>query len=178
MSPGHAPFDERNVDELLLESGWGDDPGLKVALRDLRSLADGPPVAPSTRLDALMSRTPISLDARRKHRRTVVTALIVAASTGAGTAAVAATDSGFRETAQQTITTVVEAVTHGHSGRPAPEHGTPAGNPGSSVSPARLPELPAPAENAPGRSGNATSGPAATPPAHATKPSPAQQRGH
>ncbi|NUS36318.1 MAG: hypothetical protein HOQ04_07625, partial [Pseudarthrobacter sp.] len=78
-----------------------------------------------------------------------------------------------RETAQQTITTVVEAVAHGHSGRTTP---APARNAGSNQSPATTPDLPAPAQNAPGRSGSTPGEPAAaTPPAHPTKPSPPQR---
>ena len=197
-----TPFDELIVDELLREAGCGDEPGLKAALMDLRSLADGYPVVPSPELGALMLPgpaspepacskpvtsesepvipEPVNLDAvrRRKHRRAAVTVLVVAASMGAGTAAVAATDPGFRETAQHAITTVVEAVTHSHSGQPAPTRGAPGGSPGSSGSPARVPDLPVPAQDAPGRSGNTASGPAVAPPTHATKPSPAQQRGH
>ena len=206
MTAGHTLHDEQVVDQLLFEAGWDEAPELKGALLDLRCFADGPQVVPSARLAALMaaapahlepvslkavnpdpdnpeaaspelaSPEPISLDAvrRRKHRRATLTVLVVAASMGAGTAAVAATDPGFRETAQQTITTVVEAVTHGHSGRPAP---APARNPGSTQPPARVPELPAPAQNAPGRTGTTPGESAATPPAHPTKPSPAQ-RGH
>lgn len=191
MTAGHTLHDEQLVDQLLFETGCGDAPELKELLLDLRCFANGPPVIPSTGLAALMGAAPASLgpvsleparaepasldDVRRhKHRRTTLTVLAVTASMGAGTAAVAATDPGFRETAQQTITTVVEAVTHGHSGRPAP---APARNPGSSQSPARVPDLPAPAQNAPGRTGTTPGEPAATPPAHPTKPSPAL-RGH
>lgn len=196
MTAGHTLHDEQVVDQLLFETGCGDEAGLRGVLLGLRCFADGPPVIPSTGLAALMEAAParpepadperadpepanpepISLDAvrRRKHRRTTLTVLAVAASMGAGTVAVAATDPGFRETAQQTITTVVEAVTHGHSGRPAP---APARNPGSNQSPAHVPDLPVPARNAPGRNGTSPGEPAATPPAHPTKPSPAQ-RGH
>ncbi|HBH57396.1 MAG TPA: hypothetical protein DEP82_01025 [Arthrobacter bacterium] len=167
MTTRHTPHDEQIIDELLLETGRDDAQELKAALLDLRCFADGPPVVPSRELAALMATGPVSLDARRqsKHRRTALTALAIAASMGIGTAAVAATDPGFREKAQQAITTVVEAVTHGHSGRPAP-------------APARDPDLPAPAQGTPGRSGTNPGSPPVTPPAVGTAnvPSPPAQQ--
>jgi len=152
MTTGHTPHDEQIIDQLLLETGSDDAQELKAALLDLRRFANGLPVVPSTELAALMAAGPVSLDARRqrKHRRHALTALAIAASMGIGTAAVAATDPGFREKAQQAITTVVEAVTHGHSERPAP---APARSPGSPQTPAHVPDLPAPApaQGTPGR---------------------------
>jgi len=177
MTNRHTPHDEQIIDELLLETGRDDAQELKAALLDLRCFADGPPVVPSSELAALLAAGPVSLDARRqrKHRRTALTALAIAASMGIGTAAVAATDPGFREKAQQAITTVVEAVTHGHSGRPAP---APARNPGSPQAPAHVPDLPAPAQGAPGRSGTGPGQPAVTPPTVGTAnvPSPPAQQ--
>ncbi|BAS10523.1 hypothetical protein AHiyo4_39450 [Arthrobacter sp. Hiyo4] len=69
------------------------------------------------------------LETNSEEAQDLKAALAIAASMGIGTAAVAATDPGFRENAQQVFITVVEAVTHGHSGRSAPaparSHGSP-----------------------------------------------------
>lgn len=163
MSARDVLRDEQVIDQLLLETGSTEAEDLRTALMELRCFSHGPAVAPSPELAALMTAGPLSLEAHRrhKHRRTALTALALAASMGVGTAAVAATDPGFREKAQQAITAVVEVVSHGHSGRPAPE---PEHGPGSPRTPAHIPDLPAPAQGTPGRP--ATPGaPPATPPA-------------
>ncbi|HEY8701637.1 MAG TPA: hypothetical protein VIM08_11880 [Arthrobacter sp.] len=150
MTARDALRNEQIIDQLLLETGSEEAQDLKAALLELRCFSTGPTVVPSAELAALMAAGPVSLETyrRRKHRRTALTALAIAASMGIGTAAVAATDPGFREKAQQAITTVVEAVAHGNSGRPAP---APARSPGSPETPAHVPDLPAPAQGKPGR---------------------------
>ena len=167
MTARDALHDEQIIDQLLLETGSEEAQDLKAALLELRCFSTGPAVVPSAELAALLAAVPVSLEAYRlrKHRRTALTALAIAASMGIGTAAVAATDPGFREKAQQAITTVVEAVTHGHSGRPVP---APARSPGSPQSPAHVPDLPAPAQGTPGRPATTTGTPAASPPAIGT----------
>ncbi|BAS10656.1 hypothetical protein AHiyo4_40780 [Arthrobacter sp. Hiyo4] len=122
MITRHTLRDEQVVDELLLETGSEDAPDLRAALLDLRCFVASPAVLPSAELAALMAIGPASLDARRRrnHRRSAFTAVAIAAAMGVGTAAMAAADPGFRENAQQAITTVIDAVTHGHSGRPTP----------------------------------------------------------
>lgn len=143
--------DERIVDQLLLETDMDYASELKPALLGLRSLAAGPVPVPSAKLAALMAApAPIDLDARRKRkrRRVAIATLAVAASMGIGTAAVAATDPGFREKAGETITTLINTVTHGHSGRPAP-----APKIGPTGAPGQDPDHPTPARGAPGRSG-------------------------
>lgn len=150
MSTVHERHDEQVVDQLLLETeAEGEDvQDLKLALLELRAFAAGPPVAASAELAALMSTGPVSLDAcrRRKRRHTAIAALAVAASMGIGSAAVAAADPAFRETAQTAISTVVNVVTHGRSGRPEP-----AGPPSRAVpaTPAHAPDVPGPAGNGP-----------------------------
>jgi len=114
MTTGYTVHDEHVVDLFLLEAETDDTADLKAALLELRSFAAGPPVAPSAKLAELMETGPAAhLDAlrQRRHRRTAVTALAVAASMGIGAAAVAAADPGFREKAQETITTVIDTLT-------------------------------------------------------------------
>ncbi|MDQ0798917.1 hypothetical protein [Arthrobacter sp. SLBN-112] len=163
MTARHALHDEQIINQLLLETGSEEAEDLKAALLELRCFRHGPAVLPSPELAALMTAGPLSLKAyqRRKHRRTALTALAIAASMGIGTAAVAATDPRFREKAQQAITSVVEVVTHGQSVLPAPE---PARSPGSPPTPAHVPHLPAPAQGTPGNPA-APGGPPANPPA-------------
>ncbi|MET3707800.1 hypothetical protein ABIB17_002440 [Arthrobacter sp. UYEF6] len=172
MITRHTLRDEQVVDELLLETGSEDAPDLRAVLLDLRCFVASPAVVPSAELEALMATGPASLDARRRrnHRRTAFTAVAIAASMGIGTAAVAAADPGFREHAQQAITTVIDAVTHGYSGKP-----TPAPGPGATKTPARVPDLPAPAQGDPGRSGTNPASSLVIPPANgpANGPAPA-----
>jgi hypothetical protein len=139
MTTRQTLHDEQIVDQLLREAGKEDATELKAALLELRCLAGGPPPVPSATLAALMASAPVSLDARRsgRHRRAIV-ALAIAASIGLSTAAVAAADPGMRENVQETLATLINTVTHGNSGRPAP---------------ARTHDHPAPATGAPGRSG-------------------------
>lgn len=143
--------DEKIVDQLLRETGEEDATELRAALLELRCLAGGPPPVPSAPLAALMASAPVSLNARRsgRHRRAIV-ALAIAASIGAGTAAAAAADPGLRENVQETLATVINTVTHGNSGRPAPARTT---GPASPEAPGHTPEHPTPATGAPGRSG-------------------------
>ncbi|MDI3194294.1 hypothetical protein QK290_07490 [Pseudarthrobacter sp. AL07] len=177
MITRHTLRDEQVVDELLLETGSEDAPDLRAALLDLRCFVASPAVVPSAELEALMATGPASLDARRRrnHRRTAFTAVAIAASMGIGTAAVAAADPGFREHAQQAFTTVIDAVTHGYSGKP-----TPASGPGATKTPARVPDLPAPAQGLPapaqgdpGRSGTNPASSPVIPPANGTANGPA-----
>jgi hypothetical protein len=152
MTARQRLHDEQIVDQLLRETGKEDAAELKAALLELRCLAGGPPPVPSATLAALMASAPVSLDARRsgRHRRAIVT-LAIAASIGLGTAAVAAADPGMRENVQETLTTLINTVTHGNSGQPAPAR-TP-GGPASPEAPADTPDDPAPATGVPGRSG-------------------------
>jgi hypothetical protein len=152
MTTRRSEDDEQIIDQLLFETGHHNDEELKYALLQLRSFAAGPAPAPSARISAIMGAGPVTLDARRRrrqHRRTALTALAITATMGIGTAAAAATDPGFRETAQQAITTVIDTVTRGNSGKPAhaPGHGSP-------QAPGRVPDLPAPAKGTPGPKGN------------------------
>lgn len=161
MTTGHTPHDEQIIEDLLRETNNDDAQDLKAALRDLHRFAEGPAVLPSAGLAALMGTGPASLAARRerKRRHTALTALAVAACMGIGTAAVAATDPGFRGNAEQVITSVVEAVTQGHpgdqgnQGRPEEPATGPAHDPGSPQGTVRVPDLPAPAQGTPGRPG-------------------------
>jgi hypothetical protein len=150
MTARQILHDEQIVDQLLRETGKEDATELKEALLELRCLAGGPPPVPSATLAALMASAPVSLDARRsgRHRRAIV-ALAIAASIGLGTAAAAAADPGFRENVQETLATLINTVTHGNSGKPAPARTGPA----SPEAPAHAPDHPAPATGAPGRSG-------------------------
>lgn len=143
--------DEKIVDQLLRETGEEDATELRAALLELRCLAGGPPPVPSATLAALMASAPVSLNARRsgRHRRVIV-ALAIAASIGAGTAAAAAADPGLRENVQETVATLINTVTHGNSGRPAPAR---TNGPASPEPPGHTPEHPTPATGAPGRSG-------------------------
>jgi hypothetical protein len=134
MTIGYTPNDEQIVEQLLREAEMEDAVELKDALLELRSFAIGPRIEPSAELAALMTTPPISLDVQRKrrHRRAGMVALAVAASMGMGTAAVAATDSGFREKAQETIeqaqeniSMVIDTLTRGHSGWKVPGTSSP-----------------------------------------------------
>jgi hypothetical protein len=154
MTTGYTVHDEHVVDLFLLEAETDDATDLKAALLELRSFAAGPPVPPSAELAGLMETGPAAnLDAlrQRRHRRAAVTALAVAASMGIGAAAVAAADPGFREKAQETITTVIDTLTRGPSGRTTPA-------PASPQAPGHAPGHPA---NVPGRSGKEIPSPAA-----------------
>ncbi|MBT2552378.1 hypothetical protein [Arthrobacter sp. ISL-5] len=156
MTTGYTVHDEHVVDLFLLEAEADDTTDLKAALLELRSFAAGPPVEPSAKLAELMETGPAAdLDAQRqrRHRRTAVTALAVAASMGIGAATVAAADPGFREKAQETITTVIDTLTRGHSGRTTPA-------PASPEAPGHAPDHPTPAPNVPGRSGKEIASPA------------------
>lgn len=157
MTTGYTVHDEHVVDLFLVEAETDDTSDLKAALLELRCFAAGPPVAPSAKLAELMETGPAAdLDAlrQRRHRRAAVTALAVAASMGIGAAAVAAADPGFREKAQETITTVIDTLTRGDSGRTTPA-------PASPQAPGHAPGHPAPAPNVPGRSGKEIPSPAA-----------------
>ena len=161
MTTRRMADDEQIIDQLLFETGHHNDEELKHALLQLRSFAAGPVPAPSATISAIMGAGPESLDARRrrrKHRRTALTALAITATMGIGTAAAAATDPGFRETAQQAIITVIDTVTRGNSGKPAhaPGHGSP-------QAPGHVPDLPAPAKGTPGPHGKPAPHPATTP---------------
>jgi hypothetical protein len=147
--------DEKIVDQLLRETGDEDATELRAALLELRCLASGPPPVPSATLAALMASAPVSLNSRRtgRHRRAIV-ALVIAASMGAGTAAAAAADPGLRENVQETVTTLINAVTHGNSGRPPPARSN---GPASPKPPDHTPGHPTPATGAPGRSGQGNS---------------------
>jgi hypothetical protein len=157
MTTSYTPHDEEIVDQLLLEADMQGSAELKAVLLELRSFAGGPPVLPSAELVALMETGPVSLDARRRlKRRAGIVALVVVASMGMGTTAVAAADPGFREKAQETITTVIDTVTRGLSGLPAP-----ARTPGSPEPPGRskdhpTPDHPTPAGDTPGKVGQET----------------------
>jgi hypothetical protein len=151
MTARQILHDEQIVDQLLRETGKEDATELKAALLELRCLAGGPPPVPSATLAALMASAPVSLDARRSGRnRRAIVALAMAASIGLGTAAVAAADPGMRENVQETLATLIDTVTHGNSGQPAPAR---APGPASPAAPAHTPDHPAPATGAPGRSG-------------------------
>jgi hypothetical protein len=169
MTTRRTASDEQIIDQLLLETGNREDEELTYALLQLRSFAGGPVPAPSAALSAVMDAGPASLDARRRrrpHRRTALTALTIAATMGIGTAAAAATDPAFRETAQQAIITVIDTVTQGNSGN----SGKPAHAPGHRAPqvPGRGPGLPAPAKGTPGRPGTPPASPGATEPARGT----------
>lgn len=120
--------DERIIDRFLRDADMQDAGELRDLLLGLRTLAGGPPPMPSAALAALMAPAAVSLDARRqrKHRRMTIATIMVAASMGAGSAAVAATDQGFRDKAQETITVLINAVTNGP---PAPAPGRPSPGP-------------------------------------------------
>ncbi len=151
MTARQTRHDEQIVDQLLREAGKEDAIELRAALLELRCLGGGPPPVPSATLAALMASAPVSLDARRsgRHRRAIV-ALAIAASIGLGTTAAAAADPGMRENVQETLATLINTVTHGNSGQPAPAR---IPDPGSPAAPAHIPDHPAPATGAPGRSG-------------------------
>jgi len=120
--------DEQIIDRVLHDADLEDAGELRDLLLELRTLAGGPPPMPSAELAALMAPAAVSLDAhrQRKHRRMTIAAIMVAASMGAGTAAVAATDQGFRDKAQENITILINAVTNGPA---APAPGRPSGPP-------------------------------------------------
>lgn len=152
MIIGYTPEDEQIVEQLLLETEMDDAADLKHALLDLRSFAVGPSIEPSAEVAALMTAVPLSLDARRRrrHRRTAMVTLAVAASMGLGTAAVAAADPGFREKAQETITTVIDTLTApGHRSKEAPGHG-------SKEAPGHVPGHPKPSRGTPEHAGPKT----------------------
>ncbi|MBT2514365.1 hypothetical protein [Arthrobacter sp. ISL-30] len=175
MTTRSTPHDEQIVDQLLLETDTEDAAELRFALLELRSFAAGPPPAPSAKLAALMAPRLVSLDDRRKrkHHRAGLAALAVAMSMGMGSAAVAAADPGFRDKAQETITTLINTVTQPHQGHPVPGRGNGRGN-GAQEGAGHAPDNATPARGAPGRSGqeNAPShGPGDVPPGQETRPS-------
>lgn len=120
--------DEQIIDRFLHDADMPDAGELRDLLLGLRTMAGGPPPMPSAEVAALMAPAAVSLAARRqrRHRRMAIAAIMVAASVGAGTAAVAATDQGFRDKAQETITVLINAVTNGP---PAPAPGRPSPGP-------------------------------------------------
>lgn len=128
--------DERTIDRFLRDADAQDAGELRDVLLGLRTLAAGPPPIPSAELTALMTPAPVSLAARRrhKHRRTAIAAIVVAASMGAGTAAVAATDQGFRDKAQETITILINTVTN-NPPAPAPDRPSPDPRPAPAATP-------------------------------------------
>jgi len=91
---------EEIVDELLLDAGPTDAPGLRHALLSMRSFADLPAPAPSEALAAMFAGPHDELSKRRwrhKHRTAVVSVAVVAAM-GLGVSGVAAASSGFTRT--------------------------------------------------------------------------------
>ena len=88
------------VDELLLDAGPTDAPGLRQALLSMRSFADLPAPAPSEALAAMFAGPHDEVSKRRwrhKHRTAVVSVAVVAAM-GLGVSGVAAASSGFTRT--------------------------------------------------------------------------------
>jgi hypothetical protein len=88
------------VDELLLDAGSTDAPGLRQALLSMRSFADLPAPAPSEALATMFAGPHDEVSKRRwrhKHRTAVVSVAVVAAM-GFGVSGVAAASSGFTRT--------------------------------------------------------------------------------
>lgn len=126
-APDHG--DARIIDRLLRESNTEEDSDLlRSVLLELRALGTGEPPVPSPEVAALLvpgASNVVRLDAApRRARRTAFTVLAVTATLGAGTAAAAATDEGFRAGLQNTVATIVTALTTGPRPSPAPSVAT------------------------------------------------------
>jgi len=120
-APDHG--DARIIDRLLRESNTEESDLLRPVLLELRALGTGEPPVPSPEVAALLvpdTTNVIPFDAApRRARRAAFTVLAVAATLGAGTAAAAATDEGFRAGLQNTVATIVTAFTTGPQPSPA-----------------------------------------------------------
>jgi hypothetical protein len=179
------------VDQVLSESGIGEDVDLRDLLLELSSLGAGAPPAPSDELVALMAPRILSLSTHRRfrHRRLVVAAVAVAASIGVGASAAAASPE-FRHSAQVAITLLVNTLAPGlghipgQPSLPAPAstrapaspgtptgrtHPSPSEKPGSTPSPSHtgLPR-PEPTATLPGRPTDVI--PPTSPPGQIQKP--------
>lgn len=120
-TPDHG--DARILDRLLRESNTEESDLLRPVLLELLALGTGEPPVPSPEVAALLvpgASNVVRLDAApRRARRAAFTVLAVAATLGAGTAAAAATDEGFRAGLQNTVATIVTALTTGPQPSPA-----------------------------------------------------------
>ncbi|QHK20233.1 hypothetical protein GU243_11370 [Pseudarthrobacter psychrotolerans] len=191
-APDHG--DARIIDRLLRESNTEESDLLRPVLLELRALGTGEPPVPSPEVAAFLvpgASNVVRLDAApRRVRRAAFTVLAVAATLGAGTAAAAATDEGFRAGLHDTVATIVTALTTGPqpspavpsvatSGSPTPSPAA-SGGPGSStVVPPAVPGTP-PGTIPHGIPSWLTPGPEASPtdPAapHSDAPAPADQK--
>ncbi|XAS67130.1 hypothetical protein V3C33_17015 [Micrococcaceae bacterium Sec5.7] len=145
MSDTSASRNYGGIDQLLAESGLGDDAGLRSSLMELRMLADERPRA-SAQVEALMVPAVSAADSspeasspeaagprvdsitdelaarRRVKRRLALTTFSVAVSLAAGGAAAAASDQGVRDSVghvNQAITSFVSAFISGPGANPA-----------------------------------------------------------
>jgi hypothetical protein len=150
-APDHG--DARIIDRLLRESNTEESDLLRPVLLELRALGTGEPPVPSPEVAALLvpgASNVVRLDAApRRARRAAFTVLAVAATLGAGTAAAAATDEGFRAGLQNTVATIVTALITGPQPSPAPSVATT--------------DSPAPSSTASGGPGSSTAVPPALP---------------
>jgi hypothetical protein len=166
MNTAHDPGNANIIDRLLRESTTEEADALRPVLLQLRALRTGAPPVPSPEVAALMARDTtnvIRLDtAPRRARRTAFTILAVAATLGAGAAAAAAADEGFRTGLQNTIATIVTALTAG----PNPSPAVPSVTPGDSPAPAQPTAPPSSGNPSPGAQigSPAVSGPPGTGP--------------
>ena len=119
QDPGNADI----IDRLLRESSTEEADALRPVLLQLSALRIGEPPVPSPEVAAFMApetTNVIRLDAApRRARRTTFTILAVAATLGAGTAAAAAADESFRTGLQNTVGTIITALTTGTHPSPA-----------------------------------------------------------
>jgi hypothetical protein len=123
MNTVHDPEDAHIVERLLRESGAEESDVLRPVLLELRALATGEPPVPSAAVAALLAHDTTNVipfdGGHRRSRRAAFTVLAVAAALGAGTAAAAATDEGFRAGLQNTVGTIVTVLTTGRPPSPA-----------------------------------------------------------
>ncbi|NUP75037.1 MAG: hypothetical protein HOQ07_10375, partial [Sinomonas sp.] len=167
MNPTHDPDDLLVVEELLADTEPEDAAELRPVLEDLRALAHSGPVAPSAAVQALLLPervdAPISLDVYRRsaagsarrsarrpygRRRPLAIAVALTAAVGAGTAAAAVADEGFRSSLNESVSTVVGVLTgHGVPTPAAPATPAPTAPARPAAPPSNAPE--------PGRSASA-----------------------
>jgi len=135
MSAEERNRDQRIVDAVLSEEGLADDVALAAVLLEVRALAQNAAPAMSPELLAALSAAQavdageatrdavvVSLDSRRgnKRRALIVSAAVIAAM-GLGVGAAAASSEGFRQTAQQTFSGLVDVLNPGRVAPPAPQ---------------------------------------------------------
>jgi hypothetical protein len=150
MNSARDPGNATIIDGLLRESTTEESDALRPVLLQLRALRTGEPPVPSPEVAALLvpdTTNVILLDAApRRSRRAVFTILAVTATLGAGTAAAAAVDEGFRTGLQNAVATIFTALTTGTHPSPA----VPSVTPAPAVSTAQPPAPPSSGNPSPG----------------------------